>query len=101
MKEWCSKNKKPNGENYNLYTDGLIIHTTIDSRLQKHAEVKQRKKWQNYKKNFIITGKVFLKAPYPKDFSRKQIDKIIYQGIKRSERYRKLKNQGKIKKGNR
>src|SRR5690606_37489469 len=36
--DWCKTNKKPNGEPYNLYTDGLKIYTTIDSRLQKYAE---------------------------------------------------------------
>ena len=34
---WCNKNIKPNGENYNIYTDGLKIYTTIDSRMQKYA----------------------------------------------------------------
>lgn len=35
---WCNKNKKADGEFYNLYTDGLKIYTTIDSRMQKYAE---------------------------------------------------------------
>ena len=30
--------KKPDGTNYNLYTDGLKIYTTIDTRIQKYAE---------------------------------------------------------------
>ncbi|HOY16576.1 MAG TPA: transglycosylase domain-containing protein [Haliscomenobacter sp.] len=30
--------RKPNGEPYNHYTDGLKIYTTIDARLQNHAE---------------------------------------------------------------
>lgn len=98
MKEWCSKNKKPNGEHYNLYTDGLIIQTTIDSRLQKHAEAAVKKKMAELQEKFYKHWRGFSNAPYPKDFSRKQIDEIIYQGIKRSERYRKLKNQGKSKK---
>lgn len=36
--EWCSEHKKPNGEPYNLYTDGLQIHTTIDFGMQQFAE---------------------------------------------------------------
>jgi len=32
IEEWTKEN------GYNLYTDGLTIHTTIDSRLQRHAE---------------------------------------------------------------
>ena len=33
-----NKNKKPNGEKYDLDRDGLRIYTTIDSRMQKYAE---------------------------------------------------------------
>ncbi|MGB1248839.1 MAG: penicillin-binding protein 1A, partial [Chitinophagales bacterium] len=35
---WAKENTKPNGENYNIYTDGLKVYTTIDSRMQVHAE---------------------------------------------------------------
>lgn len=35
---WCNKNFKRNGEPYNIYTDGLRIYTTIDSRMQKMGE---------------------------------------------------------------
>ena len=38
LEDWCSSHKKENGDPYNLYTDGLKIYTTIDSRLQRHAE---------------------------------------------------------------
>ena len=37
MKDWVKENSKPDGSLYNLYTDGLKIYTSIDSRLQKHA----------------------------------------------------------------
>jgi penicillin-binding protein 1A len=35
---WCQDHKKDDGTPYNLYTDGLKIYTTIDSRLQRYAE---------------------------------------------------------------
>jgi len=35
---WCQQHTKPDGTPYNLYTDGLKIYTTIDSRLQRYAE---------------------------------------------------------------
>lgn len=38
LKKWAKENKKPNGDSYNIYTDGLKIYTTIDSRMQKYAE---------------------------------------------------------------
>ncbi len=34
---WCELNIKDDGSSYNLYTDGLKIYTTIDSRLQEYA----------------------------------------------------------------
>ncbi|MGV3540342.1 MAG: penicillin-binding protein 1A, partial [Rufibacter sp.] len=44
LTKWASQQEKPDGGNYNLYTDGLKIYTTLDSRAQRHAEValKQR-----------------------------------------------------------
>ena len=38
MKKWCKENKKSNGDNYNLYRDGLKIYTTINPRMQQYAE---------------------------------------------------------------
>lgn len=38
LKEWCKKNKKPDGTEFDIYNDGLKVYTTIDSRLQKYAE---------------------------------------------------------------
>ena len=32
------KNTKKDGTKYNLYTDGLKIYTTLDSRMQQYAE---------------------------------------------------------------
>jgi penicillin-binding protein 1A len=38
MELWCAGHRNPEGEPYDLYTDGLKIYTTIDSRLQEYAE---------------------------------------------------------------
>jgi penicillin-binding protein 1A len=38
MKKWVKENKKPDGSDYDIYKDGLKIHTTIDSRMQTYAE---------------------------------------------------------------
>lgn len=35
---WCKKNVKVDGSHYDLYSDGLKIYTTLDSRMQKYAE---------------------------------------------------------------
>jgi penicillin-binding protein 1A len=44
--EWAKEN------GYDIYTDGLVIHTTIDSRLQKHAENALRTKIDSLQKIF-------------------------------------------------
>lgn len=38
LKKWCKEHKKANGDNYNLYMDGLKIYTTINPRMQLYAE---------------------------------------------------------------
>jgi penicillin-binding protein 1A len=38
LDNWCRENRNEAGEPYNLYTDGLKIYTTLDSRLQQYAE---------------------------------------------------------------
>ncbi len=95
LKEWCSNHKKPDGTNYNLYTDGLKVYTTINSRLQQFAEEGMRTHMSALQKDFYTHWKGYSKAPFPKDFEWDQINAIIDQGMKRSERYRKLKKAGK------
>lgn len=36
--QWLEENPKPDGSTYNLYTDGLTITTTINSKLQTYAQ---------------------------------------------------------------
>ncbi len=38
LNKWIEENRKPDGTKYNLYKDGLKVYTTIDSRMQVHAE---------------------------------------------------------------
>ena len=95
LKRWCVTHTKPDGSNYNIYTDGLKVHTTINSRLQQFAEEGMRTHISSLQKDFFRHWKGYTKAPYPDDFELEQIDAIIDQGMKRSERYRKLKKEGK------
>ncbi len=46
LNEWCEE------EGYDLYTDGLKIYTTIDTRMQKYAEQAVRKQMQQVQQNF-------------------------------------------------
>ena len=95
LKKWCATHTKPDGTNYNAYTDGLKVYTSINSRLQQFAEEGMRTHMSSLQKDFNNHWKGYTKAPYPDDFEWEQIDEIIDQGMRRSERYRKLKKAGK------
>lgn len=84
--QWCMKNEKADGTPYNLYTDGLKIYTTIDSKLQRYAERAVTRQMSDLQKQFFAHwGKV---KPW------KGHEEIISDAIRRSRRYRNLKEQG-------
>ncbi len=94
---WCRKNKKPNGETYNLYNDGLKIYTTINAKMQKYAEDAMKEHMGSYLQPlFYKTKKGKAKAPYHWKLTQKQIDRLYYLAIRRSERYRVLKRVMKL-----
>jgi len=95
LKKWCAVNTKPDGSNYNVYTDGLKVYTTINSRLQTFAEEAVRVHISSLHKDFYKHWRGYAKAPFPKDFEWEQINAIIDQAMRRSERYVKLKKAGK------
>ncbi len=93
---WSSKNIKPNGENYNLYTDGLKIYTTIDSRMQKYAvESVEYHLKNNLQPDFDGGMKNLKNPPFGNNMTNDEVEELINREIRRSERYRLLSNQGK------
>ena len=98
LKKWCANHTKPDGSNYNVYTDGLKVHTTINSRLQQFAEEGMRTHISSLQKDFYKHWKGYTNAPYPEEFNDSLINAIIDQGMRRSERHRKLKKAGKLAK---
>ena len=38
LKKWAKEHEKANGDNYDIYEDGLRIYTTINPRMQLYAE---------------------------------------------------------------
>ncbi|MBN1598031.1 MAG: transglycosylase domain-containing protein [Bacteroidales bacterium] len=92
---WCNKNSKPDGQPYDLYTDGLRIYTTINSRIQTYAEYAVEKHLGSYLQPlFFKEKKGKRRAPFTSDLTNKQIDQIIWNSIRYSERGIKLFNQG-------
>ena len=98
LKEWCKNNQKADGSNYNLYTDGLKIYTTINSKMQQYAEEAVHSHIASLQDDFFKHWKGYTNAPFPKDFDKDQIYAILEQGMKRSERYKKLKSRNASKK---
>ncbi len=79
--EWCRR------KGYDLYRDGLQIYTTIDSRLQMHAESAVVAHLSSYQKVF---DRELASKPYPweKDST------ILLRAMYRSERYQAGKRAG-------
>ncbi len=90
MKNWVKTNKKPNGEEYDIYGDGLKIYTTIDSKIQDHAEEAVQAHIKNLQEEFFIQQKGNKNAPFV-NISDAETDKIFKQAMKNSERWRILK----------
>ena len=91
---WCNKNKKKNGEFYSIYTDGLRVHTTIDSRMQKYAEEAVAKHVVDFLQPAF--DKANLKkpnAPFTKDLTDAQVKQILMRSVRQCERYRVLKEE--------
>lgn len=91
---WCEKNTKKDGTKYNLYTDGLKIYTTLDSRMQQYAEdavTEHLKELQGY---FFKEKKGVKKAPYTFRLTQEQVDEILGRAMRLSDRYRIMKKAG-------
>ncbi|WP_456087994.1 transglycosylase domain-containing protein [Parabacteroides sp.] len=95
MYGWCNKNKKPDGEFYNLYTDGLKIYTTIDSRMQKYAEDAVREHIGEYlQPAFFKEKKGKNYAPFSRDLRQGEVDTIFMRAMHQTDRYRAMKKGG-------
>ena len=92
---WCNKNKKRNGENYSIYTDGLRVHTTIDSRMQKYAEQAVYEHVVKFLQPAFDKGKSSKRNfPYSSSLSQDQLRQILMRSVRQCERYRVLKENG-------
>jgi len=97
MSTWCKNHYKPDGTPYDLYRDGLRIYTTIDSRLQQHAEEAVSEHiGLDLQPAFFAHWKGHKYAPYvfEPDTIKEMVEKIMNQAMRRSERYRKLRQAG-------
>lgn len=95
LKQWCENHINPETKKpYNIYKDGLKIYTTIDSRMQQYAEEAVNEHMYELQKAFFKDCKQKRNAPFAWNVSKKEIETIMNSGMKRSDRYRELKQQG-------
>lgn len=92
---WCNKNYKKNGEHYNVYTDGLKIFTTIDSRMQRYAEEAVLQHVGHYlQPAFSKENRSKPNAPFTNALTASEVKGILDRSIRQSERYRAMKELG-------
>ena len=82
---------KSNGDKYDLYSDGLKIYTSIDSRMQKHAEKAVESHFKNYlQEAFERNNRKCKNPPFSDDLSSSQVDTILIRSLRQSMLYKKL-----------
>ncbi len=86
LQKWFDEHPNEEGENYNIYTDGLKIYTTIDSRMQTYAEKAVEQQMTELQKQFF--------AHWGKEGLFKENKTLLSDAIKRSDRYKKLVEEG-------
>ena len=95
LKDWCNKNPKNDGTCYDLYCDGLKIYTTIDSRMQQHAEAAVKEHVCDYLQPLFFNHiKGAKNAPFV-NISDEQTHRILWRAVKQSDRYAQMKDAGK------
>ena len=92
---WCNKNFKKDGKPYNIYTDGLRIFTTIDSRMQLYAEEAVYGHVTKFlQPAFNKENRNKKNAPFTGALSASQLRSILNRSMYQSERYRNMKSTG-------
>ncbi len=92
---WCNKNRNKDGRPYNIYTDGLKVFTTVDSRMQMYAEAAVREHIARYlQPAFNKENRTKPTAPYSGALSSAQVRDILMRSVRQSDRYRGMKAAG-------
>lgn len=95
LKDWIAENPKPDGSSYNLNLDGLKIYTTIDSRMQQHAEEAVAEHMKRLQAEFFAqnTPKRNNTAPFL-GLTPEEIENTYERSMKQSGRWRNMRKQG-------
>ncbi|MBT5857365.1 MAG: penicillin-binding protein, partial [Flavobacteriaceae bacterium] len=96
MKGWTKENTKEDGSKYNLFIDGLKIYTTINYEMQQYAEESVKLHMANLQEEFFKQNTEELNPTAPfLEIEEEQEEMIFKRAMKRSERWRKMRNSGK------
>ncbi|NNV57610.1 transglycosylase domain-containing protein [Limnovirga soli] len=88
LKKWCKEHKKQDGENYNLYKDGLKIYTTINPRMQLYAE-------EAVAKHMAYMQQILNSQRNIKDGSVwKGYENVLESAMKQTDRWKNMKKEG-------
>ncbi len=88
MKKWCKEHTKPNGDNYDLFRDGLKIYTTVNPRMQLYAE-EEVAKHISYKQKIINSQSNIKKGTVWKGY-----ENVLENAMHNSERWKNFKKEG-------
>ncbi|MBP5548289.1 MAG: transglycosylase domain-containing protein [Bacteroidales bacterium] len=94
MKDWCGSHKKSDGSYYDVHKDGLRIYTTIDSRLQRHAEKAVEKHMKEVIQPAFFKELARRKGNPFNNLSKEQEEHFLTLAMKGSDRYYQMKQDG-------
>lgn len=97
MQDWIDDNPKTDGSKYNMYSDGLKVYTTIDSKMQEYAEEAVDMHMSHLQKEFVKQNEKNKTAPF-RDITEDETNSILRSSMKRSDRWREMEKQGKSEK---
>ncbi len=94
MADWIKENPKSDGSYYDIYSDGLKVYTTIDSKMQEYAEEAVTMHMANLQKEFAKQNEKNKTAPF-RDITPEETETILNTAMRRSDRWKVMKAQGK------
>jgi len=90
VKKWCKQHEKENGEQYDIYKDGLKIYTTLDPQMQRYAEDAVAHHLSDLQKAFAAQPRIKNGTVWESGKPKELLTNIM----QRSERYLLLKESG-------
>jgi len=94
LQKWCKDHTKADGENYDIYRDGLRIYTTIDSKMQRYAEQSVMEWMTTLQGQFFKSKKGSKNGPFDTRMKAEDVEKNLRTVMKQSGRYKEAKEQG-------